>query len=114
MILVRRERAKTRARTVAAAEQAVVRRSGGVFSRFGTLPAALLLAALLSVWGCDRAPLVADDLEEARVAAQERNWTLAERLLQRYLRSEQEPDKRWEAWRRLLEVTRGAGPDPRA
>lgn len=114
MILVRRERAKTRARTVAAAEQAVVRRSGGVLSRFGTLPAALLLAALLSVWGCDRAPLVADDLEEARVAAQERNWTLAERLLQRYLRTEQEPDKRWEAWRRLLEVTRGAGPDPRA
>ena len=96
------------------AEPAVVRRSGGVFSRLEKLPAALLLAVFLSACGCDRAPWVADDLEEARVAAQERNWTLAERLLQRYLRSQQEPDKRWDAWQRLLEVTRGAGPDPRA
>ncbi len=92
---------------------AAVRRIGRGSRLLKALPAVLLSAVLLAC-GCDRAPLVADDLEEARAAAQERNWTLAERLLQRYLRSQQEPDKRWDAWQRLLEVTRSAGPDPRA
>lgn len=82
-----------------------------VFRRVRGTAAAVLLVLLIG--GCDHAPLAADDLEEARIAAQERNWTLAERLLQRCLRNEQDPDRRWEAWERLCDVTRSAGPDPR-
>ena len=81
-----------------------------------TRAAALLLAVVLSTGsltgflsGCERVPLVGDDLDEARLAIQEHNWTLAERLLERYLRSQQDLDKRWEAWQRLLDVTTSAG-----
>lgn len=75
----------------------------------------LLLAALCLglLTACERSPVLGDDLDEARAAIQEHNWTLAERLLERYLRSQQDMDKRWEAWQRLLEVTTSAGTDYR-
>lgn len=75
---------------------------------------ALLLSVLLSVSGCDFSTLVTDDLADARSAIQEHNWPLAERLLERYLRQEQDADKRWEAWLGLVQVVGNAGADRRA
>ena len=57
--------------------------------------------------GCDNA-LLSDDLLLARRAIADRNWSLAERLLERYLAHEQDVDKRWEAWQELLVVTRSS------
>lgn len=86
--------------------------AGGRFQRL------LALAALLPpLWcgsGCDRLPQVGDDLEEAKVAIQERNWTLAERLLERYLRTQRNSEKRWEAWQKLVDVSGSAEADQRA
>lgn len=84
-------------------------------SPFSPLLSLLLVAMLASSLGsgCDRGPMVGDDLEEAKTASQHHNWTLAERLLERYLRIQQDPDKRWEAWQRLLEVTTSASTDYR-
>lgn len=84
-------------------------------SAFSFLLSLLLLAMLISsqLIGCERSPMVGDDLEEAKVAIQQHNWTLAERLLERYLRMQQDLDKRWDAWQRLLEVTTSAGTDYR-
>ena len=73
----------------------------------------MLALALSPLTACEKSPLVGDDLEEAKVAILAHNWTLAERLLERYLRMEQGLDKRWEAWQRLLEVTTSAGKDYR-
>lgn len=75
--------------------------------------------AALSLWlclaaGCEQNTLLADDLSAARTAVAERNWPLAERLLERYLREEQNPDKRWEAWQQLLTVVNSANPEARA
>lgn len=64
--------------------------------------------------GCDRVPLVIDDLDAARSAVQRRDWPQAERLLERYLRSEENPGQRWEAWIRLVEIHDRINPDPKA
>lgn len=62
-----------------------------------------LLLCLLC--GCQGSGGVADDFAAARKAQAERNWGQAERLLQRFLRYEQEDqDRRWEAWQALIEV----------
>lgn len=86
-------------------------------SGWGRWATAALLGIILGLsvlgGGCDRLPVVGDDLEEARTAIQARNWTLAERLLERYLRTQQDANKRWEAWQRLLEVAGSAGVDAR-
>lgn len=58
--------------------------------------------------------MTGDDLEAARAAVSKRDWPLAERLLERYLREEQNPDKRWEAWQQLLTVINFSGVEPRA
>jgi tetratricopeptide (TPR) repeat protein len=63
---------------------------------------------------CDRVALIPDDLEGAREAAQQRDWLQAERLLERYLRTEERPAQRWEAWTRLLEIRDRINPDPKA
>lgn len=70
----------------------------------------LLLCCLLlfSLPGCERSPL-GDDLSEARSAVAAHEWTRAERLLERFLRESEEPDKRWEAWQLLLTVANGTG-----
>lgn len=72
--------------------------------------------------GCDRAQILADDLVDAHAAVAERNWPLAERLLERYLREETSPagrhgpgaERRWEAWQLLLQVLNFASPESRA
>lgn len=58
--------------------------------------------------------LPGDDLSMARQAHAHRDWPLAERLLGRYLREEQNSEKRWPAWELLLETLNGANPEPRA
>jgi tetratricopeptide (TPR) repeat protein len=63
---------------------------------------ALLLCAF-SV-ACDRAPLPTNDLDEAKAAISRRDWPRAERLLERYLRTEEGPQQRWEAWMRLVDL----------
>ena len=80
---------------------------------------ALALGAPLA--GCDRAQILADDLADARAAVAERDWPLAERLLERYLREEKPADRygagaegRWEAWQLLLQVLNSASPESRA
>lgn len=88
-------------------------------------PVARLLLCLLALWGvagCDRGQILADDLADARAAVAARNWPLAERLLERYLREETrdaerrgpEAERRWEAWQLLLQVLNTAGPESRA
>ena len=85
---------------------------------------ALVLLCLLALpaIGCDRGQILADDLADARAAVAERNWPLAERLLERYLREDTkdterrgpEAERRWEAWQLLLQVLNAAGPESRA
>lgn len=80
----------------------------------GKLFACVLLALGLcsGLLGCDK-PLIVDDLAEARSAIANHNWTLAERLIERYLRVQDDPDKRWAAWQNLIEATNGASQEPR-
>lgn len=59
------------------------------------------------------ADLFLDDLEMARDAQMQRDWPLAERLLVRYLRDEQDPEKRWQAWTLLMEAINAASQEPR-
>lgn len=74
---------------------------------------ALLVLSLTSgLFGCENT-LVVDDLAEARTAITNHNWTLAERFIERYLRVQDDPDKRWEAWLNLIEATNGASQEPR-
>ena len=75
--------------------------------------ALLVLCGFALLTGCNR-DLTGDDLTEARAAVARQDWSLAERLLERFLREEQNPDQRWEAWRQLLEVVNAAGQEPRA
>lgn len=75
----------------------------------GLLAALLVSAALLPA--C-RQELAADDLADARQAALSLDWALAERYLERYLREEQDGEKRWEAWNLLLKAINGKNPQP--
>lgn len=72
----------------------------------------LVFAVALSA--CKDQSLVGDDLSAARTAVSVRDWSLAERLLERYLREARNPDLRWEAWQQLLVVVNAAGQEPRA
>lgn len=58
----------------------------------------------LLLCACQGSADLKDDLTVAREAQAERNWPLAERLLERILRNEQDADRRWEAWQALIEV----------
>lgn len=80
--------------------------------RIVALCCSLVLASF--VGACSQDSLIGDDLEAARAAVGKRDWPLAERLLERYLREEQKPDKRWEAWQQLLTVINFSGVEPRA
>lgn len=72
----------------------------------------LLCLCLAGLFACENT-LVVDDLSEARTAITNHNWTLAERLLERYLRVQEDPDQRWEAWQSLIEATNGASQEAR-
>ena len=67
-----------------------------------------LLMVCLS--GCGQLPL-GDDLAAAAEASRLGEWSLAEKLLERYLRTAEDPEARWEAWNRLLDVSVKANPD---
>ena len=71
-------------------------------------------ALLLCVCGmaCDRVPLLTSDFDEARAAISRRDWPRAERLLERYLRTEEGPQQRWEAWVRLVDIYSRINLDP--
>lgn len=73
---------------------------------------ALCCAALL-LSACRAPEEEIDDLQSARTAIAERQWSRAERLLGRYLREERQPERRWQAWLALLTVLEVSG-DPRA
>lgn len=62
----------------------------------------LCLLLLFSVCACDK-PL-ADDLDEARTALAQMDWAQAEKLLERALRTETDPKKRWDAWNLLIKA----------
>lgn len=65
--------------------------------------AALLFSCcLLCLFGCERPIFNEDDLTAARKAYMERNLPLAERLLERFLREQQDSAQRWQAWELLL------------
>lgn len=79
----------------------------------------LALASFLLL-GCDLrdgfwpADIFMDDVEVARQACGKRDWPLAERVLERYLREEQDAEKRWQAWNLYLEALNGGSQEPRA
>lgn len=62
-----------------------------------------LIVFCLCAGGCERSPL-GDDLRDARRAIANRDWANAEKYLERYLRTEDNPKLRWEAWKELLDV----------
>ena len=61
---------------------------------------------------CDRVSLTMNDLDEAKAAIGQRDWPRAERLLERYLRTEEAPQQRWEAWTRLVDIYSRINLDP--
>lgn len=80
--------------------------------RPGHFAALAMLAAFLCA--CDGGQLFTGDLERARTAMHERNWPLAERLLERYLHDGKDPAQRFEAWLALLDVLNATRPQNRA
>ena len=81
------------------------------------LALAVAFCFCLGLAGCESQVLQGDDLSQAREAVAQRQWSLAERLLERYLREAQDSqsvDDRWEAWQQLLLVVNAAGQEPRA
>ena len=75
------------------------------------LACALFILPLLSA--CRMEDLGGDDLEAANRAYVERNLLLTERLLERYLREEKDPDQRWEAWLLLLKTVNAKNQESR-
>ena len=67
---------------------------------------ALLVCGLAFVLlaGCEKLTLE-NDYDAARAAMQRYDFARAEKLLERYLQVEKNPDLRWNAWERLLEVS---------
>jgi hypothetical protein len=53
------------------------------------------------------------DYDEASLALGKGDWVRAEKYLERYLLTEQDPEKRWQAWSSLLLVSDRAGHDRR-
>ncbi len=66
--------------------------------------AVIVLLLCVPAAGCDRVLPAVNDLDEARAAMQRRDWPAAERILERALRSEEDPQLRWEAWIRLVDI----------
>lgn len=75
----------------------------------------LLLALVFLICGCQDDAIFGDnDLVMAKKAYGERNLPLAERLLERYLREEQNSELRWEAWNLLLNAMNANNQEARA
>lgn len=75
-----------------------------IMNRHNLLKFSLIFIAIGLMAACRLEELGGDDLEAANKAYVERNLTLTERLLERYLRGEKDPEKRWEAWILLLQT----------
>lgn len=73
------------------------------------LPCLVLVLCLLCA--CERPSYDTDDLAAAQEAAEQRDWTQVARLLQRYLREENDPQKRWTAWNLLVSASQHMGED---
>lgn len=67
------------------------------------LPVVLCLMVACALPACERSPL-GDDLKDARKAMAERDWSRAEKYLERYLRTSEDRKRRWAAWKELLDV----------
>lgn len=76
------------------------------------IAATILAAMTLLSAGCADDLLTGDDLERANEAIAEKNWSLAERLLERYLKGG--GTDRWEAWLALLQCINSTGDQNRA
>ena len=88
-----------------------------VVARMRGIALCVLCCLCFALTGFDSTALKGDDLSQAREAVSQRQWSLAERLLERYLREaqdSQDADSRWEAWQQLLVVVNAAGQEPRA
>lgn len=88
-----------------------------VVARMRGIALCVMCCLCFAITGCDSSALRGDDLSQAREAVSQRQWSLAERLLERYLREaqdSQDADSRWEAWQQLLVVVNAAGQEPRA
>ncbi len=88
-----------------------------VVARMRGIALCVMCCLCFALTGCDSTALKGDDLSQAREAVSQRQWSLAERLLERYLREaqdSQDADSRWEAWQQLLVVVNAAGQEPRA
>lgn len=71
----------------------------------------VLVFVLFLLCACERPAFETDDLAAAQEAAQQRDWTQVARLLQRYLREENDPEKRWTAWNLLVSASQHMGED---
>lgn len=68
---------------------------------------------LLILCGCRTEDMFADDLSMARQAQMERDWPRAERMAERFLRTENDVERRWEAWNLLLQAVNATAQEPR-
>ncbi len=69
----------------------------------------IAIFALLNLLVACEFEATTDDLMEAKVAMESREWIYAERLLERYLNVEENADKRWEAWQALIALSEHTG-----
>ena len=77
--------------------------SGGYSGRF--LRALLILVLCAGLPACKANGAPQDDLTAAREAKIEQDWAHVARLTQRFLRSEIDPEKRWDAWKLIIEAS---------
>ncbi len=61
----------------------------------------LLFVLIFQIQACNYTKEV-DDLTSAKEAIENQEWLYAERLLERYLNTEEDSQKRWEAWQNLV------------
>ncbi len=62
--------------------------------------------------GCENPFAQKDSISEIRTAMEEHEWLRAEVLLERFLRYEEQSDKRFEAWQNLLKIAAYNGTHP--
>lgn len=70
------------------------------------------LFILFVLFGCDTRQGSTDDLAKAKIEILNNKWTEAERLLGRYLKDEENPELRWEAWNELIAIINKSGSEP--
>ena len=71
--------------------------------------AALAVCCCIGLFGCQQIPL-GNDLDDAKKAFHNGDLIQAQKLLERHLRQETNPDERWDTWNLLLAATEQASP----